>query len=106
MTKPDHGGRGVTAWTTAVRWIGVRRVSTVSCVVVTVMLGAAACTRAKAKTAPTAPPGLDMPAPPPRDIETNEAEAPQPVPLPQEPARSAPPRRPQPAAPRPAEPKA
>ena len=45
----------------------------------------------RAKTTPDAPP-LDMPAPPPRDVEPNEAEAPPPVPLISEPARSTPPR--------------
>jgi outer membrane biosynthesis protein TonB len=53
---------------------------------------AAACTRAKAKTMPDAPPPLDVPAPPPRDVETNETEPPPLIPLPQEPARNAPPR--------------
>ena len=50
---------------------------------------------AQAKTTPDNPP-LDMPAPPPRDIEPTEIETPQPVSLPQEPARNAP-RRTQPA---------
>ncbi len=63
---------------------------------VTVML--AGCARAKAKTIPDAPPPLEVPAPPPRDVETNETEPPQPMPLPQEPSRNAPPRpRPAPA---------
>lgn len=55
------------------------------------------CTRAKAKTVPDAP--LDVPAPPTRDIETNETEPPPPATLVQEPARNAPPR-PRPATPR------
>jgi outer membrane biosynthesis protein TonB len=55
-------------------------------------LVAAGCTRAKAKTMPDAPPPLDVPAPPPRDVETTEAEPPPLIPLPQEPARNAPPR--------------
>jgi outer membrane biosynthesis protein TonB len=56
----------------------------------------------QAKTTPDNPP-LDMPAPPPRDVEPTEIETPQPVPLPQEPARRAP--RSQPREPaRPAEP--
>src|SRR4051794_15231583 len=59
--------------------------------VVLVCAGATGCTRAKAKASPDAP-ALDMPAPPPRDLETNEAEPPQPATLPQEPARNAPPR--------------
>jgi outer membrane biosynthesis protein TonB len=49
------------------------------------------CMRAAAKTTPDAPP-LDMPAPPPREMEPNDAETPQPVPLVAEPARSTPPR--------------
>jgi len=62
------------------------------------LLSAAGCARAKAKTVPDVPPALDVPAPPARDVETNETEPPQPVPLPQEPARNAPPR-PRPAPP-------
>jgi len=62
-----------------------------------VVLTAGGCTRAKAKTVADVPP-LDMPAPPSRDVEPTEVEAPQPVPLPQEPARNAPPRT-RPAAP-------
>jgi outer membrane biosynthesis protein TonB len=49
------------------------------------------CSRAKPKSAPDAPP-LEMPAPPPREMEPTETEPPAPVPLPQEPARSTPPR--------------
>jgi outer membrane biosynthesis protein TonB len=61
-------------------------------------LSVAGCARAKAKTVPTAPPALEMPPPPPRDVETNETEPPPPAVLPQEPARNAPPRpRPAPA---------
>jgi hypothetical protein len=67
------------------------------CVAMAVVLAAGGCTRAKAKTVPDAPP-LEMPAPPPRDVEPNEAEPPQPVPLPQEPARTPTPR-PRPATP-------
>jgi outer membrane biosynthesis protein TonB len=50
-----------------------------------------ACARPKAKTIVEGPP-LEMPAPPPRDIEANESEPPEPVPLPAEPARNTPPR--------------
>jgi outer membrane biosynthesis protein TonB len=61
---------------------------------------AAGCTHAQAKTTPEMPvlemPALEMPAPPPRDVEPNEAEAPQPVPLVAEPARNTP-ARPRPA---------
>jgi hypothetical protein len=62
------------------------------CAVALFALLASGCGAAKAaKTTPENPP-LDMPAPPPRDIEPNDVTAPPPVPLPQEPARSAPPR--------------
>lgn len=54
------------------------------------------CARAKAKTAPDLP-GLDVPLPPPRDVEVTESEPPPPMPLQQEPARNTPPRRAQPA---------
>jgi hypothetical protein len=56
------------------------------------LLTAGACARAKARTMPDAPPPLDVPAPPPREVETTEAEPPPLIPLPQEPARNAPPR--------------
>lgn len=65
---------------------------------VVVALGSGACSRLKAKAAPEAPP-LDMPAPPPRDVETTETEPPQPIPLVSEPAHSAP-ARPRPTPPR------
>jgi hypothetical protein len=58
---------------------------------------ASGCARAKAKTVPDAP--LDMPAPPPRDVEPIESEPPQVVPLAQEPARNTP-ARPRPVPPR------
>jgi hypothetical protein len=60
------------------------------------------CAHVSAKTTP-APPALDVPAPPPRDVELAEAEPP-PVaaPTPQEPAR----RTPTPSRPRPAQPSA
>jgi hypothetical protein len=56
---------------------------------------ASGCAKAHAKTAPDAP--LDMPIPPPRDVEVVEVEPPPPVPLATEPARSLPPARPRPA---------
>lgn len=56
-----------------------------------VSLISAGCHRAHAKTLPENPP-LEMPAAPPREVEPIEVETPQPVPLPQEPARTAPPR--------------
>jgi type IV secretory pathway VirB10-like protein len=49
------------------------------------------CAHPKAKTIADLPP-LEMPVPPPRDIETSEAEPLPPVPLPAEPAHNAPPR--------------
>ena len=52
---------------------------------------ASGCARAHAKTTPDVPP-LEMPAPPPHDVEPTETDAPQPMPLVQEPARNAPPR--------------
>ena len=77
---------------------------------------ASGCAKAQAaRTTPDGPP-LEMPASPPRDVETTETEAPPPMPLPQEPARNAPPRtrttpaptpgetRPQPARPEPPKP--
>jgi protein TonB len=55
------------------------------------------CTRAQAKITPDAP--LDVPAPPPRDVEPIESEPPPVVPLAQEPARNTP-ARPRPSPPR------
>lgn len=81
---------------------GVRSVAIAALLCAIVATG---CARAKARTMPSAPPPLDVPAPPPRDVETTESEPPPLIPLPQEPARNAPPR-PRPAAPpnaRPAE---
>jgi hypothetical protein len=50
---------------------------------------AAGCSHPQAKTMPEMPP-LEVPPPPPRDVQPTEVEAPQPVGLPTEPARSAP----------------
>jgi outer membrane biosynthesis protein TonB len=47
------------------------------------------CTRAHAKVAPESP-ALDMPVSPPREVAPSDAETPQPVPLPEEPARNPP----------------
>jgi len=58
-------------------------------------LGTAACTKVKAKATPELPP-LEMPAPPPRDVDTTEPEPMQPIPLIAEPAHNAP-ARPRPA---------
>src|SRR6516164_3503987 len=64
---------------------------------------ATACSRVHAKTAPAnAPnPALNVPSPPPHDVEATETEAPPPISLPEEPARNAPgrSRRPEPAKP-------
>lgn len=65
--------------------------STIAFVAV-ILLAAAGCTRAHAKVSPENPP-LDVPLPPEHDVESTDTEAPAPVPLPQEPARTAPPRR-------------
>jgi hypothetical protein len=65
-------------------------------------LFAAACTRVSAKTSPDMP-ALEMPAPPPHDVEPNEVEAPPLVPLAAEPARNVP-ARPRPATREPARP--
>jgi outer membrane biosynthesis protein TonB len=54
---------------------------------------ASGCAKAQAaRTTPDGPP-LEMPASPPREVETIETEAPPPMPLPQEPVRNAPPPR-------------
>lgn len=66
-------------------------------------LFAAGCAHAAAKTTPDTP-GLDMPAPPPRDVEPAEVETPAPVPLVTEPARNTP-VRPRPTPPPRSEPK-
>ena len=58
---------------------------------------AAGCTHAQAKTTPDMP-GLQMPAPPPRDVEPAGVEPPPPVGLAAEPSRNAP-GRPRPASP-------
>jgi hypothetical protein len=50
------------------------------------LLTAGGCTKLRAKSTPDAPP-LDVPAPPPRVVESSDTEAPPPVPLPEEPAR-------------------
>ena len=60
---------------------------------------AAGCTHAQAKTTPDMP-ALEMPAPPPRDVEPTGVEAPPPVSLATEPARNTP-ARPRPSAPPP-----
>jgi len=76
------------------------------------LLTATACAKLHARNAPESPP-LEMPAPPPRIVETPDAEVPPPVPLPEEPAhhpttgtrRAAPPPTPKPEPPKPEPPK-
>jgi outer membrane biosynthesis protein TonB len=63
----------------------------------------ASCTHAQAKSTPDMPP-LNMPAPPPRDVEPSDVEVPPPVPLVAEPAHN-PPARPRPTPPPRTEPK-
>jgi hypothetical protein len=62
-------------------------------------VGLTGCTHAQAKTVPSAP--LEMPPPPPRTVDPIDVETPPPVPLPEEPARRAPPRRAPPPRPEP-----
>ena len=69
------------------RLVGALAIAQVWCLA---FLGGA-CARPKAKTLVEGPP-LEMPAPPPHDIEANESEPPEPVLLPTEPARNTPPR--------------
>jgi hypothetical protein len=52
-------------------------------------LAVTGCFGAQAKTVPEAPP-LDMPAPPPRNVQVSEPDMPPPLSLPAEPARSVP----------------
>jgi outer membrane biosynthesis protein TonB len=76
------------------------------CILALTLFCASACAHARATPLPDNPP-LDMPAPPPRDVEPPDTEAPPPMPLPQEPARSAPARtRPAPPRQEPAKPPA
>ena len=60
-----------------------------------ILVCVSSCTHAQAKATPDAPP-LNMPEPPPREVEIVDAEVPAPVPLVEEPARHAP-TRPRPA---------
>ena len=69
---------------------------------VAVPIALTGCTHAQAKTTPDMP-ALEMPAPPPRDVEPHEVEPPVPVPLVAEPARTAP-SRPRPPVREPAKP--
>jgi len=62
-----------------------------ACCLAALSLTSAGCHRAHAKTLPESPP-LEVPAVPPREVEPIEVETPQPVPLPEEPARTPQPR--------------
>jgi hypothetical protein len=78
-----------------------------TCYAALIALAVTGCSHAHAKTSPQGP-ALEVPPPPPRDVEPIDTEAPAPVPLPQEPARTAPARprqTPQREQPRPAEPR-
>jgi outer membrane biosynthesis protein TonB len=77
--------------------VAILRPFTAASVIVVASLATTACFRAQAKTMPEMPP-LDMPAPPPRVVESSDPEMPQPMPLPGEPARNTP-SRPRPAPP-------
>jgi outer membrane biosynthesis protein TonB len=79
------------------RCVRVLRAAALSSFLTVLWFDAAGCARAKAKTVPDAP-ALDMPAPPPRDVELTETEPPPPATLPSEPARATTPR-PRPAPP-------
>ena len=71
-----------------------------------ISLSLTGCTHAQVKTTPEMP-AIEMPPPPPRDVEPNEAEAPQPVPLVAEPVHNTPARprpAPQPSKPEPPKP--
>ena len=79
-------------------------------VALTALTAAPACTRTQAKVTPDMP--LEVPAPPPRDVEVSDSEPPPPATLVSEPARNTPatrtrpatPREPRPEAPPPTEP--
>jgi hypothetical protein len=60
------------------------------CAAVAVSLAAGGCSRLAARTAPAPPPPLNVPAPPPRAVETADAEPPSPGTLVDAPASSAP----------------
>jgi hypothetical protein len=60
------------------------------CAVVSFAMAAAGCSRLSARSAPEPPPPLDVPAPPPRVVETADAEPPNPGTLVDAPASGAP----------------
>jgi hypothetical protein len=67
------------------------------CAVVSFAMAAAGCSRLSARSAPEPPPTLDVPAPPPRVVETADAEPPNPGTLVDAPASGAPSSRQSPA---------
>jgi hypothetical protein len=77
----------------------------VALVAVAALLPVSGCIHARAKSAEVMPP-LDVPAPPPRIVQTSDAEAPPPIGLIQEPERNLPPAVARPASPPPAKPEA
>src|SRR5262245_32891402 len=80
----------------------MKRLPILAIVMALALAAVGGCSRAKAKTTPDVP-ALDMPSPPPRDVEPVESEPPQPATLPAEPARTPIPR-PRPPASTPARP--
>jgi outer membrane biosynthesis protein TonB len=90
MKSTEHGARGVTTKTRTHRRRALPFVALIAIVLASIG-PVAGCARAKAKAIADAPP-LEMPAPPPRDVEPNESEPPPPATLPQEPARTPTPR--------------
>jgi hypothetical protein len=61
-----------------------------ACAVVIISMAAAGCSRLSARTVPTPPPPLDIPAPPPRVVETADVEPPPPGTLVDAPTSGAP----------------
>jgi outer membrane biosynthesis protein TonB len=87
--SPAHRplGRIGRAWKS--HWTVLQRVPRALWLVVALAAIAAGCTHAQAKATLEMPP-LEMPAPPPRDVQPIEVEAPPPLPLVPEPARNPP----------------
>jgi hypothetical protein len=79
----------------ALRAVRVAGLALLGAVVISGAFSVPGCARVHAKATPDMP-ALDVPAPPPREVETTEVEPPPPVGLVQEPARSVPPRPPAP----------
>jgi outer membrane biosynthesis protein TonB len=69
-------------------WAGRLRAALTAAIAVVALALAPACTRTQAKVTPDAP--LDVPPPPPRDVEPADSEPPPLIPLVQEPARNTP----------------